>query len=79
MLAEEHSVQCGALFGFGLKANKSTGTLLNLSAASAAVKEKLKQPPIFIFSPNDSPSKTMKNVFYFIKETLFVLKIFKFL
>ena len=21
---------------------------------------------IFIFSPNDSPSKTMKNVFYFI-------------
>ena len=22
--------------------------------------------PIFYFSPNDSPSKTMKNVFYFI-------------
>ena len=31
------------------------------------------------FSPNDSPSKTMKNVFYFILKTLFVLKIFKFL
>ena len=25
---------------------------------------------IFIFSPNDSLSKTMKNVFYFIKKTL---------
>ena len=34
---------------------------------------------IFILSPNDSPSKTMKNVFYFIQETLFVFKIFKFL
>ena len=22
--------------------------------------------PIFIFSPNDNPSKTLKNVFYFI-------------
>ena len=34
---------------------------------------------IFIFSPNDSPSKTIKNVFYFIEKALFVLKIFKFL
>ena len=33
----------------------------------------------FYFSPNDSPSKTMKNVFYFIEKALFVLKIFKFL
>ena len=31
----------------------------------------------FYFSPNDIPSKTMKNVFYFIKKALFVLKIFK--
>ena len=31
----------------------------------------------FIFSPNDSPSKTMKNVFYFIQKALFVLEIFK--
>ena len=30
---------------------------------------------IFIFSPNDSPLKTMKNVFYFIEKALFVLKI----
>ena len=30
---------------------------------------------IFIFSPNDSPSKTMKNAFYFIKKALFVLEI----
>ena len=28
---------------------------------------------IFIFSPNDSPSKTVKNVFYFIEKALFVL------
>ena len=34
---------------------------------------------IFIFSPNDSPSKTMKNAFYFILKALFVLEIFKFL
>ena len=30
-------------------------------------------------STNDICSKTIKNVFYFIKEALFVLKIFKFL
>ena len=34
---------------------------------------------IFIFSSNNRPSKTMKNVFYFIKKALFVLEIFKFL
>ena len=33
---------------------------------------------IFIFSPNHSPSKTMKNAFYFIETALFVLKIIKF-
>ena len=33
---------------------------------------------IFIFSPNDSPPKTMKNAFYFTGKALFVLKIFKF-
>ena len=33
----------------------------------------------FIFSPNDSRSKTMKNVFYFIWKALFDLRIFKFL
>ena len=32
---------------------------------------------IFIFSPNDSPSKTI--VFYFIEKALFVLEILKFL
>ena len=33
----------------------------------------------FYYSPNDSPSKTMKNVFYFIFlfQALFVLEIFK--
>ena len=30
---------------------------------------------IFIFSPNDNPSKTMKSVFY----ALFILEVFKFL
>ena len=34
---------------------------------------------IFIFSPNDIPSKTIKNVFYFIEKALYVLKIIKFL
>ena len=34
---------------------------------------------IFIFSPNDSPLKTMRNIFYFIEKALFILEIFKFL
>ena len=33
---------------------------------------------ISIFSPNDSPSKTMKNTFYLIKKAIFVLEIIKF-
>ena len=33
---------------------------------------------IFIFPPHDSPSKTIKIVFYFIKKALFILEIFKF-
>ena len=33
----------------------------------------------FIFSPNDRPLKTIKNVVYFIKKAFFVLEIFKFL
>ena len=31
---------------------------------------------IFVFPENDSPSKTMKSVLYFIKKALFVLEIF---
>ena len=31
------------------------------------------------FSPNDSPSKTMKNAFYSIEKALFILRIFIFL
>ena len=31
---------------------------------------------IVIFSPNDSLSKTIKNVFYFIEKALFVLDLF---
>ena len=34
---------------------------------------------VFIFSPNDSPSKNCEKVFYFIKKALFILEIFKFL
>ena len=38
----------------------------------------LKLVSVFLFfSPNGSPSKTMKNAFYFIKKTLFVLEIIK--
>ena len=33
----------------------------------------------FIFSPNDSPLKIMKNVLYFIEKALFILEILKFL
>ena len=32
----------------------------------------------FYFSPNDSPLKIMKNIFYFIQKALFLLEIFKF-
>ena len=34
---------------------------------------------IFVFSSSDRPSKTMKNVFYFILKARFILEIFKFL
>ena len=43
MLAEGFSIQCGALFGFGRKANESAGTLLKLSATDTPVKENLKE------------------------------------
>ena len=33
----------------------------------------------FIFSPNDSPSKTTENVLHFIQKALFVLEMFNFL
>ena len=33
----------------------------------------------FFFLPNDSPSKIIKNGFYYIEKDLLVLKIFKFL
>ena len=36
-------------------------------------------PKKFFVCFNDSPSKVMKNAFYFILKALFVLKIFKFL
>ena len=39
MLAERFSIQRGALFGFGSKKNKSIGTLLKLSGASATAKK----------------------------------------
>ena len=34
---------------------------------------------VFVFPPNNSPSKSMKSVFYFIKRAVFVLEIFKLL
>ena len=46
MLAEGLSIQHGALFGSGPKAKESAGTLLKLSTASDAAKEKLNQAPI---------------------------------
>ena len=46
MSAEGFSIQHGALFGSGPKAKESAGTLLKLSTASDAAKEKLNQAPI---------------------------------
>ena len=46
MLAEGLSIQHGALFGSGPKAKESARTLLKLSTASDAAKEKLNQAPI---------------------------------
>ena len=40
---------------------------------------KVGQKKVFIIYFNESPSKMMKNVFYFILKALCVLKIFKFL
>ena len=37
------------------------------------------QKPVSVFSPNDSLSKIVKNVFYFIHKAHFVLEIFKLL
>ena len=40
---------------------------------------KLVSAIFYFFSSNDSPSKNLKNAFYFIQKVLFVLEIFKFL
>ena len=45
MLTEGFSIQRGALFTFGPKANGSIGTLLKFSSGIATVKEKLNQSP----------------------------------
>ena len=42
---------------------------------SSGLSLKLVSAIFFIFSPNNSPSKTMKNTFYFIQKALFVLEI----
>ena len=54
MLAKGFSIQRGALFGFGPKANETIGTLLTLSAASATVKERLNQALIHNFNKERS-------------------------
>ena len=47
--------------------------LFNLKLVSAILYQ------IFIFLPNDSSSKTIKNVYYCIEKALFILEMFKFL
>ena len=54
-----------------------TGALQN--SFSGKFWEKVGLSPYKNFCFNDSPSKLMKNAFYFILKALFVLKIFKFL
>ena len=60
--------ECGIYKELGLKQQDVTDIFKLVSAISYQ---------IFIFSPNDRLSKTMKNVFCFIKKALFVLEIFK--
>ena len=55
------------------KALNFSNTFILLKILNACVRYFL------FFSANDSSSKTMKNIFYFIYKTLFVLKIFNFL
>ena len=53
--------------------NRSITDMASLKLVSAIFYQ------IFIFSPYDSPSETVKNVFYFIQKALFLFEIFKFL
>ena len=74
----ENADQNNAEYGYFLRSvslclqSKNILTPFYLKLASAIFYQ------IFIFSPNDCPSKTGKNVFYFISKALFVLEIFKF-
>ena len=64
LVLQNHKMQAKFLTEYS-KFNSGT----NLKLVSAIFYE------IFVFSPNDSPSKTIKNVFYFIEKALFILEI----
>ena len=68
---ETRSLQENALTLKGLVVTKGHAGLFKVGLSSS--------PQKFFICFNDSPSKTMKNTFYFILKGLFVLKIFKFL
>ena len=57
---------------FALKIKKKKKRSYNLKLASTIFYQ------IFIFLPNDSPSKAMKCVFYFIQKAFFVLELLNF-
>ena len=61
-------------FLFAKYFNKKDKTALITSISILLVSAILYQ--VFIFPPNDSPSKTIKNAFYFFLKALFVLEIF---
>ena len=52
-------------------------TILGHALKSESHLAKVGISPFFIYS-NESPLKVMKNAFYFILKSLFVIKIFKF-
>ena len=71
-----HFFQNTDFSGFPKLINKCQKEIQSCAPSSSHVCDFLS---ILYFSQNDSPSKTMKNVFYFIEKALSVLKIFKFL
>ena len=75
---------------FPIKIGLSQGSILNPKLVLASICDQLDHLLFdfkacvhyflanFYFSPKDSPSKAMKNVFYFIEKAVFALKVFTF-
>ena len=68
-----------AVFSFDFVEVSRCGTLINLIPVFSIKVGLSPSKNTFFICFNDSPSKMMKNAFYFILKALFVLKIFRFL